>query len=118
MVYIQQFLYLLTLYFHQNCAINDLYTKSYRDRKLVGYKYRTATNLDRIYCVWECSNDEKCCSINHNEKSGHCELSRKIDPGFGDQNVFVDAKGWFFYEKKKLPVSFFRVESPDLLFRL
>ena len=79
-------------------CMNNKYIRTLRNKRLFGSTFLTLKTQNEIYCVWECSRNKDCGSVNYQKIQKLCELNRYI--GIED-NSLNDNKGWIYYEKDK-----------------
>ena len=59
--------------------------------------FATHDGIDKMECLYECSLDEKCKTININEDHMICELNDKSTEDVRDNITTVDMVGWTYY---------------------
>ena len=91
---------------HQyNEPFNVRYTKTLRNTHLQGASFRTI-NKERVeHCLFLCTPDWKCDSVNYNADLKLCVLNVKVEDEVTQETRLVKAEGWSYYEKEILTVN-------------
>ncbi|XP_066935513.1 uncharacterized protein [Clytia hemisphaerica] len=105
-----QILFLLTIH-----SLGNEYTKTYRNKRYTVYTYAKLMDVSELHCVFECSNDEECGSINHHKHLQICELNQMQEEDH-DERHMENEKGWNHFIKSKKKKEMFPIPQKHELF--
>ena len=81
-------------------ALGDNYVQPMANTRLSGHTYSTLERWTILYCLMECSNNEKCASFNYNQAEEICEVNGFVElKGKNGEGKLQSQSGWTFYKK-------------------
>ena len=81
-------------------TLGDNYVRPMANTRLCGHTYSTLERWTIVYCLMECSNNEKCASFNYNQAEEICEVNGFVDLVGNKGGVKLQSQtGWTFYKK-------------------
>ena len=83
-------------------AMGDNYVRPLANTRLSDHTYATLERWTILYCLMECSNNEKCASFNYNQAEEICEVNGFVDLNREDRggDKLGSQSGWTFYKKE------------------
>ena len=105
-MYKQKLFYLLSilldLAFGSDAGTGDNYVHPKANTRLTGHLLSRMERWTVVYCLMDCSNDNKCSSFNYNQTQQICELNGFYDDTAtrSGENGLQKQEGWTFYRKQ------------------
>ncbi|XP_066920526.1 uncharacterized protein [Clytia hemisphaerica] len=76
------------------------FTETFNDKRYTLYTYFRSEGLTELQCIIECTNDDECGSINHEQTQQFCELNQLMDKNHDVTNM-ESKQGWRHFIKSK-----------------
>uniref|UniRef100_A0A7M5X1G6 Apple domain-containing protein n=1 Tax=Clytia hemisphaerica TaxID=252671 RepID=A0A7M5X1G6_9CNID len=88
-------------------ASDQFFTITKQDKQLRGFHLYTRRNRKEVECIYDCTHEPRCQSINHHTEQRICQLNKEASQLLKDEKL-VDAVGWRYFEKSEKPEALVR----------
>ena len=95
-------IFLLFMNFILVYSSDQFFTITKQDKQLRGFHLYTRNNIKEVECIYDCTNEPKCQSINYHTVQRICQLNKAASQILKDEKL-VDAVGWKYFEKSEKP---------------